>query len=51
MDAVRAMSPKAAVIKPNADRKAFHDTKYAVFKRMYEHQLEYKRLMNGDSDE
>jgi FGGY-family pentulose kinase len=46
-DAVRAMSPKAKVTRPDLSRKPFHDAKYAVFKRMYEHQLEYGRIMKG----
>jgi D-ribulokinase len=44
-DAMRAMSPTAEAIEPDASRKAFHDAKYRVFMRMYEHQLEYREML------
>lgn len=48
LEAMRAMSPRAEVIRPNAARRAFHEAKYGVFKRMYEHQQEYRQLMGTD---
>jgi len=45
VEAMGAMSPRAEVIKPNPADAEFHARKYRVFKLMYEHQLEYKRLM------
>lgn len=47
LDAMEAMSPPAEVIEPNFAARDFHAAKYEVFKLMYEHQLEYKRIMNG----
>jgi FGGY-family pentulose kinase len=44
-DAMRGMSPTAEVVKPDVSRKAFHEAKYRVFKRMYEHQLEYREML------
>jgi FGGY-family pentulose kinase len=51
LEAMRAMSPRAEVIRPNAARRTFHEAKYRVFKRMYEHQQEYRQIMgrNGDA--
>ena len=46
-DAMRGMSPIASVVKPDVSREAFHEAKYRVFKRMYEHQLEYRRMLEG----
>lgn len=45
VDAMSSMSPKAEVIKPDLTNAEFHKRKYQVFKLMYEHQLEYRRLM------
>jgi FGGY-family pentulose kinase len=45
LQAMRAMSPRAEVIRPNGARRAFHEAKYRVFKRMYEHQQEYRQTM------
>ncbi len=45
VDAMAAMSPRAEIIRPNAARQAFHEAKYHVFKRMYEHQQEYRQVM------
>ena len=49
--AMTAMSPTAEVIAPNPATFDFHEAKYEVFKLMYQHQLEYKRIMNGVSRE
>lgn len=43
------MTPEAEVIEPNISRSSFHDKKYEVFKLMYEHQLEYKKIMSGEN--
>jgi ribulose kinase len=45
LQAMGAMSPRAEVIRPKAARRAFHEAKYRVFKRMYEHQQEYRQIM------
>jgi FGGY-family pentulose kinase len=47
LDAMRAMSPRAEVIRPDETRRAFHEAKYSVFKRMYDHQQEYRQIMGG----
>lgn len=47
LEAMKAMSSPAEVIKPNFAVRDFHAAKYEVFKLMYQHQLEYKRIMNG----
>lgn len=47
LEAMEAMSPQAEVIKSNFAARDFHAAKYEVFKLLYEHQLEYKRIMNG----
>lgn len=46
IDAMAAMSPKAEVIEPHTGRNSFHERKYQVFKSMYQHQLQYRQLMN-----
>ncbi len=46
-DAMEAMSPQAEVVEPDHSTGAFHQAKYEVFQLMYEHQLEYRRVMNG----
>ena len=46
LDAMKAMSGNAEVIEPVVNTAAFHEKKYQVFKLMYEHQQEYKKLMN-----
>ena len=45
-EAMTAMSPNAETIAPDFDNRNFHERKYRVFKLMYEHQREYRRLMN-----
>lgn len=50
VDAMRAMSPTAQVVRPRRERRAFHDARYRVFLRMYEHQQEYRGMMEGCSD-
>ncbi|MBA3441252.1 MAG: FGGY-family carbohydrate kinase [Pyrinomonadaceae bacterium] len=54
LEAMHNMSPAAAVVKPDTTRRGFHNAKYEVFKLMYEHQQEYKRMVKragtGQSD-
>jgi FGGY-family pentulose kinase len=47
VEAMGAMSPRAELIKPNPANAEFHARKYQVFKLLYEHQLEYRRLMTA----
>lgn len=47
LDAMAAMSPTAEVIRPHAGTRDFHNAKYAIFTAMYEHQQQYRRLMNN----
>ncbi|XAO72066.1 MAG: FGGY-family carbohydrate kinase [Acetobacteraceae bacterium] len=44
-EAMAAMSQRGAVIYPEARSKAFHDAKYAIFKRMYAGQENFRSLM------
>ncbi len=46
-DAMEVMSPQAEVVEPNTSTGAFHQAKYQVFQLMYEHQLAYRRVMDG----
>lgn len=46
-EAMRAMAPRGHLIRPNPDRGPFHQAKYEIFLRMYEHQLEYRQIMGG----
>jgi ribulose kinase len=45
LEAMAEMSPQAEVIQPASSKREFHDAKYKVFKLMYEHQLEYKKIV------
>ena len=45
IEAMQAMSPRAEVIKPDRATSDFHDAKYEVFKLMYDHQQQYRRIM------
>ncbi len=45
VEAMQAMSPRAEVIKPDRATSDFHDAKYEVFKLMYDHQQQYRRIM------
>ncbi|MGH9899607.1 MAG: FGGY-family carbohydrate kinase [Pyrinomonadaceae bacterium] len=45
VEAMRAMSPRAEVIKPDRSTSDFHNAKYEVFKLMYDHQQQYRRIM------
>jgi FGGY-family pentulose kinase len=45
--AMRAMSKIGETVKPRTEASAFHERKYAVFRRMSDDQLEYRRLMGG----
>lgn len=45
LEAMRAMGPRSEVVKPNNTRRVFHEAKFRVFKRMYEHQQEYRDVM------
>lgn len=47
VEAMSAMSPAAEVIEPNFANRDFHERKYKVFKLMYEHQQEYRRMMES----
>jgi FGGY-family pentulose kinase len=48
LTAIDSMSPEAEVVRPNRSRKPFLEAKHRVFLRMYEHQLEYRRMMESD---
>ncbi len=43
--AIHAMSPEAEVRRPDRSRKRFLEAKHLVFLRMYEDQLDYRRMM------
>ena len=43
--AMGAMSHAGTVVEPNGAVRSLHDRKYRVFQAMYQHQLEYRRLM------
>lgn len=45
-NAIQSMGGSAAIIRPNAHTKAFHDKKYRVFQRLFQDQLMYKFIMN-----
>lgn len=47
IEAMTAMSPRAEAIRPDFERRDFHQRKYQVFKLMYEHQREYRQLMSA----
>ncbi len=48
VDAMKGMSGTGSVIEPAGGAVAsYHDSKHRVFHRMYEHQLEYRRMMVG----
>ncbi len=47
VEAMKAMSPQAEAVEPNTARRDFHEAKYEIFKLMYEHQRQYKQIMNG----
>jgi ribulose kinase len=49
LTAIDSMSPEAEVVRPNRSRKPFLEAKHRVFLRMYEHQLEYRRMMESDA--
>ena len=46
--AIDSMSPEAEVVKPNRSRGPLLEAKHRVFLQMYEHQLEYRRMMEND---
>jgi ribulose kinase len=46
-EAMRAMAPRGQLIRPDLARGPFHQAKYEIFLRMYEHQLEYRQIMGG----
>jgi ribulose kinase len=47
-EAMRAMSRAGQVIEPEAgEAQRYHDAKYAVFQRMYEDQVAYRKVMDG----
>ncbi len=37
---------KDVVITPDSRTRAYYDAKYKIFHHMYEHQMEYKEMMN-----
>lgn len=43
--AIAAMSPDGRRIDPDESSARFHESKYAVFRKMYEHQSEYREMM------
>jgi len=43
-----AMSTQERVITPRPERRPFHDGKYAVYRAMHAHQLEYRQLMGAN---
>lgn len=45
LTAMGRMNRAGEVVQPRAATRAFHQKKYAVFQRLHEHQLEYRRLM------
>jgi len=47
-DAMKAMNRAGRVIEPCADAEicSYHDKKYDVFRLMYEHQEEYRKIMS-----
>ncbi len=47
-DGMAAMTRAGRIIEPDPAARAFHDRKYAVFLRMTEDQLAYRRLMDAD---
>lgn len=47
VEAMRAMGPRAEVIRPDRSTKDFHRAKYEVFKLMYDHQQQYRRIMES----
>lgn len=49
IEAIRAMSPRAEVIRPNRSTSDFHNAKYEVFKLMYNHQQQYRQIMEAAS--
>jgi FGGY-family pentulose kinase len=50
LDAMGAMSRAGAVVEPaHGAVRQFHASKYAVYHAMHGHQLEYRRLMSGNS--
>ncbi|XP_074025444.1 FGGY carbohydrate kinase domain-containing protein [Leptinotarsa decemlineata] len=44
--AVQTMGGKGKVVEPNKDVIDYHDKKYEVFLKMYEHQQHYRKIMN-----
>jgi FGGY-family pentulose kinase len=47
VEAMAAMSRIAKRVEPNLQAKPFHDRKFQVFRALYEHQLEYRKLMSA----
>lgn len=44
--ALESMTHQAHVVMPNTERRSFHKAKYAVYLKMYEHQLQYRTIMD-----
>lgn len=49
-EAMAAMSANAEVIAPDETRADFHRRKYEVFKLMYQHQYDYRKIMGGANE-
>ena len=45
-DAMSSMSSKDKIINPNLITKEYHQEKYEVFQKLYDHQTEYDNIMN-----
>jgi len=44
-DAMAAMGRKGTTIQPDPSTKAYHEAKYAIFKKMYSYQLDHRKKM------
>lgn len=47
VECAQAMSTTGEMIKPNRKRLDFHTRKYSVYRKMYDHYLEYRSIMDG----
>jgi FGGY-family pentulose kinase len=48
LEGMHAMSRCGKTITPNPKTRTYHDAKYKIFHRMYDHQMEYKELIRGE---
>lgn len=44
-DAIQSMGGKGIPVRPNNAVIEYHNRKYEVFRKMYEHQVEYRKIM------